>query len=150
MSVQGGKHARWPKTLTSLLRCLAGYLLASAIAGIIQVSFVLSSLDLAASGSDRWMAAGIWMLLAAFHSGIFGAPVAIAALAIAEWKGIYRPAYYVATGLSIAAAGFLAQLSSAQQSIGVSLYVLAALSTAGASAGFVYWLASGRRAGKWR
>lgn len=142
------KQSSWLSKLATIGRCTAGYLLASTVAGVVQVSFVLPPFELVAADSDRQIAAGIWMLLAALHSGIFGAPFALVALAVAEWKRAASPIYYLAAGFGIATLGFLAQISGHgfEQPLSVILYVLAAFLTAGLSAGLVYWLISGRHA----
>lgn len=133
----------------AVLRCVAGYILASLAAGIVQVAFVLPPYELVGAGADRLSAAGIWLLLATLHSGIFGAPFALVALAVAEWRCFTGPVYYAAVGFSMAMLGFLAQISGHgfTQPVMVLLYVLVAFTLAGVSAGLVYWLVSGRRAG---
>lgn len=138
--------------LAAIVRCTAGYVLACAVSGIIQVAFVLPPLELAGAGSDRQMAAGIWATLAAVHTGLFAAPFALVAMVIAEWRGFRDLTYYLATGSGIALLGFLAQLLGGgfEQPVMVTLYVLAACLTAGVGAGLVFWLAAGRRAGKRR
>jgi len=138
------------RTLAAIVRCTAGYIAACAIAGVVQVAFVLPPLELAGADTDRQMAAAVWALLAALHSGIFGAPFALAALVLAEWRGLKVPIYYLGAGFGIATLGFLAQMPPYEfmQPVVVPLFVLAALLTAGLSAGLVYWLISGRHAGK--
>lgn len=144
------RHSSWYRKFTAIARCLAGYVLASIASGVIQVSFVLPPLELLGADSDRQIAAGIWLLLATLHSGIFGAPFALVAIVVAEWKGFATPVYYVGAGLAIAALGFLAQVSGHgfDQPLPSILYVLTAFLAAGLSAGFVYWSVSGRHAGK--
>lgn len=133
----------------AVLRCVAGYILASLAAGIVQVAFVLPPHELISTSADRLTAAGIWLLLATLHSGIFGAPFAIVALAVAEWRCFRGPIYYAAAGFGMAMLGFLAQISGHgfDQPVMVLLYVLAAFTLAGIVAGLVYWLVSGRSAG---
>lgn len=143
---------RWYGRLATALRCVGGYLLASIACGVVQVSFVLPPLELITADTDRQIAAGIWMLLASLHSAIFGAPFALVALLVAEWKRLVNPIFYIAAGFSIAVLGFLTQISGYgfEQPLSVILYVLAAFLTGGMSAGLVYWLVSGRHAGKSR
>lgn len=133
----------------AVLRCLAGYILASLAAGFVQVAFVLPPYELVGASADRLTAAGIWLLLATLHSGIFGAPFALIALMVAEWRCFRGPIYYAATGFGMAMLGFLAQISGHgfAQPMMVLLYVLTAFTLAGVSAGLVYWLVSGRKAG---
>lgn len=133
----------------AVLRCLAGYILASLAAGIVQVAFVLPPHELIGASADRLTAAGIWLLLATLHSGIFGAPLALIALALAEWRCFRGQIYYMAAGFGMAMLGFLAQISGHgfEQPTMVLLYVLTVFTVAGISAGLVYWLVAGRKAG---
>lgn len=141
----------WRSTkLAVAVRCTVGYIFACLASGIVEVAFVLPPLELAGAATDRQIAAGVWMLLAALHSGIFAAPFALVALSLAEWKGFRRPPYYLATGFGIAALGFLGQISAQtfEQPVMVPLYVLLAFLSAGLGAGLVYWLVSGRHSGE--
>lgn len=132
------------------LRCLAGYILASVAAGLMQVAFVLPPYELVGADADRLTAAGIWLLLATLHSGIFGAPFGLVALVLAEWRRFRGPIYYAAVGFGIAMLGFLAQVSGQgfEQPTKVLLYVLTAFTVAGIGAGLIYWLVAGRKAGE--
>lgn len=140
--------------IATVLRCLAGYVIACMAASVVAVSFVLPPHELAGQGLDRLTAAGIWLLLATLHTAIFAAPFAAVALAVAEWRCLTSPIYYAAAGFGIAMLGFLAQISGAglPQPLMVTLYVLAALSVSGVIGGFVYWMLAGRGAGRrgWR
>ncbi|MCL4767823.1 MAG: hypothetical protein KJZ80_16470 [Hyphomicrobiaceae bacterium] len=136
--------------LAAIARCTAGYVLACAVSGAIQVAFVLPPLELVGAGPDRLAAAGIWALLATLHSGIFAAPFVLVGLVLAELKGLRSPAYYAAVGFGIAALGFLTQMTGHgfEQPIIVTLYVLTALVSAAVGGSLVYWLVSGRHAGR--
>lgn len=136
--------------LAAIFRCLAGYLAACVAAGLVQVSFVLPPHELVLAGADRLTAAGIWLLLATLHNGIFGAPFAILAIVVAESRSLKSPFYYAAAGFGISMLGFLAQISGHgfDQPMNVLLFLLAGFTAAGVIAGLVYWRLAGRRAGR--
>lgn len=140
--------------VAAILRCLTGYLVACLAAAVVEVSFVLPPYELVGAEADRLTAAGIWLLLASWQTAVFAAPFAAILIAVAEWRGLKSPFYYVGVGFGIAALGFLAQLSGIgfDQPVKVTLYVAAAFSVAGIVGGLVYWPLSGRKAGHrgWR
>lgn len=136
--------------ILSVLRVMVGFILACLAGGAVQVLFALTPADLMNRGADALAQAGQWSLLAAIHSAVFSAPFALVMVTLGEWRSIRGWLYYAASGVAIAAAGFIAQLSSegpGQPSI-VNNYALTAFLTAGFVAGNVYWLLAGRRAGR--
>lgn len=135
--------------ILSVLRVIVGFVLACLAGGAVQVLFAMTPADLASRGTDAVAQAGQWSLLAAIHSAVFSAPFVLVIVALGEWRRIRAWLYYAASGVAIAAIGFVAQLSSelpGQPSI-VNNYALTAFLTAGFVAGSIYWLLAGRRAG---
>lgn len=139
--------------IATFARVLIGFALASLTAGLVQVLFVMSPIQMVQLPSqaflERAAQAGVLALLAATHAAIFAAAFALIATGIGEWMRVRSLAYYVATGAIIAALGFSAQLASevAGQPTIFNTYAIAAFVTSGALAGLVYWLAAGRYAG---
>lgn len=139
--------------IATFARVLIGFALASLTAGLVQVLFVMSPVQMAQLPTqvfqERAAQAGVLSLLAATHAAIFAAAFALIAAGIGEWMRVHALAYYVATGAIIAALGFSAQLASevAGQPTIFNNYAIAAFITSGALAGFVYWLVAGRYAG---
>ena len=139
--------------IKTLARILAGFLLASFIAGLVQVMYVWTPAELASVPSAAFPAkAGNTLelaLLAATHSAIFGAAFALIAAGIAEWLSIRSIGYFLFAGTAIALLGFTAQYASevSGQPTILNNYALQAYLTAGFFAGLAYWLAAGHRAG---
>ncbi len=137
----------------TLLRVLAGFLLACLAAGLVQVLYVWTPAELAAVPSAAFPAkAGSTLelaLLAATHSAIFGAAFALIAAGISEWLSIRGIAYYLFAGTAIALLGFIAQYASeiSGQPTILNNYAFQAYLTAGFFAGLIYWLTAGHRAG---
>lgn len=140
--------------IATFARVLIGFALASLTAGLVQVLFVMSPVQMVQlptqAFQERAAQAGVLSLLAATHAAIFAAAFALIAAGIGEWMRIRSLAYYVATGAIIAALGFSAQLASevAGQPTIFNNYAIAAFITSGALAGLVYWLVAGRYAGR--
>lgn len=137
----------------TLIRAAGGFLLACFAAGLTQVLFVITPVQLATVPANefgvRAVDVVILALLAATHSAIFGAIFALIAIVIGEWLGIAMPIYYALTGAAIALLGLFAQYSSevtGQPTI-LNTYAFATFLAAGLAAGLVYWWAAGRRAG---
>ena len=139
--------------IKTLARILAGFLLASFIAGLVQVMYVWTPAELASVPTAAFPAkAGNTLelaLLAATHSAIFGAAFALIAAGIAEWLSIRSIGYFLFAGTAIALLGFTAQYASevSGQPTILNNYALQAYLTAGFFAGLAYWLAAGHRAG---
>lgn len=139
--------------IATFARVLIGFALASLTAGLVQVLFIMSPIQMvqlpAQVFQERAAQAGVLSLLAATHAAIFAAAFALIAAGIGEWMRVRALAYYVATGAIIAALGFSAQLASevAGQPTIFNNYAIAAFITSGALAGFIYWLVAGRYAG---
>lgn len=141
------------KTLT---RAFIGFILACLAAGLTTVLFVTTPGELISAPSGQFAEkAGqtlVWGLLAATHSAIFAAAFAFIAIGVGEWMRLRGFAYYMLAGLLIAALGYYAQYASeapGQPTI-LNSYAAAAFMTAGLVAGFVYWAAAGRYAGRSR
>ncbi len=141
------------RMLSGLLRIIFGFILASLVAGVATVAFVITPADIATLSAelrpDRLGNAGVLSLLAATHSAIFALPFALIAIAIAEWQSIRTWIYYVVVGIAIALGGFGAEYLSevgGQPSI-VNDYAARAFLTVGFFGGLAYWLVAGRMAG---
>jgi len=138
--------------LLSLLRILLGFATACLAAGLVQVAFVITPLEIAtlepAAIPDRLSGAGLLALFAATHSAVFSAPFALLAAAFAEWQGIRSWIYYALAGIAIALAGVLTQHASETGATTiVNDYALRAFLAAGFVAGLAYWVVAGRSAG---
>jgi len=136
-----------------LFRVLFGFTVASLVAGVATVAFVITPLDIATLPAelrpDRLSSAGTLSLLAATHTAIFSFPFALIALIVAEWRCIRSWVYYAIVGILIALAGFGAEYLNevgGQPSI-VNAYAIRAFLAVGFLGGIAYWLAAGRRAG---
>ena len=136
--------------VAAVIRCLTGYVLACIAAGLFQVAFVISPIDLLTADADRLTAVGIWLLLAVLHTGSFAAPFALIAIAVAEWKAITSRGYFAGIGIGIGIIAFLAQapVRASDQPLKVTVYILAACIASGLVAGLVYWLVAGRLSGR--
>jgi hypothetical protein len=141
------------RMLGTLLRVLLGFIIACLVAGVATVAFVVTPGDIAALPADalpeRLGNAGVLSLLAATHSAIFAFPLALIAIAIAEWFSIRSWIYYVIVGILIAIAGFCAvsYFEVEGQPTIVNDYALRAFLTVGVFGGLAYWLVAGRRSG---
>jgi hypothetical protein len=135
----------------SVLRVLLGFLVANLVAGVVQVLFVITPGELVTLGSDalieRLQGAGILALFAASQGAVFSAPLALIAIALAEWQRIRSVFFYVALGLAVAGAGFLAQwMGEAGATTIYNSYALTAYAVTGFAGGLAYWLLAGRNA----
>ncbi|MGD9785051.1 MAG: hypothetical protein AB7E80_08960 [Hyphomicrobiaceae bacterium] len=142
--------------IRAFLRTTFGFLVAMLAAGVIQVAFAVSPMELArlpeTIRADVLTSAGILSLAAATHAAIFSALFALVAIVLAEWRGQREWSYYALVGLMIAMAGFVAQYvteNAAQPTI-LNNYAFVAFATTGAFAGLIYWMFAGRSAGLWR
>ncbi len=136
-----------------MLRALFGFVLACLAAGLTVVLFIYTPAELAADpASNRAAEAGLLALAAATYSAVFAAPFALAGAVIGEWRRIGSWVYYALVGVVIAAIGFLAQYWSESGTEGsiVNNYAAMAFLVTGVVAGTVYWLVSGRSAGRGR
>jgi len=138
--------------VTSIFRVLFGLIAANLVAGVVQVLFVITPAELVGLGWDalieRLQAAGILALFAASQSAVFSAPLALIAIALAAWQRIRSIFFYVALGLAVAGAGFLAQyMGEGGATTIVNTYALTAYATTGFVGGLVYWWVAGRGAG---
>jgi hypothetical protein len=135
--------------LLRIARCLAGYVLACLVAGIVAIAFVIPPSELVTGSTERLNTVGIWMLLTAVHTAVFAAPFALVGLIYAERKSIRQAGYYIAFGWAVAAVAFLIQLLplGAGQPFKVTAYVVAAVLSAAVAGSFTYWLVAGCRAG---
>jgi hypothetical protein len=97
---------------------------------------------------ERLQAAGILALFAASQSAVFSTPLALIAIALAEWQRIRTVFFYAALGLALAGAGFLAQyMGESGSTTIVNTYALIAYAATGFAGGLVYWWIAGRGAG---
>lgn len=132
----------------SIFRVLFGFVAACLAAGFVQLAFSIPD-EVLTGDTERLILVGDLAARIATHSGVFAAPFALVAAAISEWQSIRTWVYHTLAGLAIAMAGFIALYSSevAGQPTIINNTALAAYLSAGAVAGFVYWLFSGRFAG---
>lgn len=138
--------------VTSVFRVLLGLIAANLVAGVVQVLFVITPAELVALGGEalieRLRAAGILVLFAASQSAVFSTPLALIAIALAEWQRIRSVFFYAALGLAVAGAGFLTQyMGEGSATTIVNTYALTAYATTGLAAGLVYWRLAGCGAG---
>jgi hypothetical protein len=136
----------------SIFRVLFGLIAANLVAGVVQVLFVITPAELMTLGGDalieRLQSAGILVLFAASQSAVFSAPLALIAIALAEWQRIRSIFFYVALGLAVAGSGFLAQyMGEGGATTIVNTYALTAYATTGFVAGIVFGWVAGRGAG---
>lgn len=133
----------------SLLRVLFAFLAACLAAAFVQVFFAFSPFQIA-SPDEGLSLLGVLSIIpkAMVQSMLFAAPFVLVAAAVAEWQGIQDWIYYTVVGVAIAFAGFTAlHMGESTDSTLLHDYALRAFLTAGAIAGFVYWMAGGRDAG---
>jgi hypothetical protein len=142
--------------LLRVLWILIGYLLACIAFALVLVAFVFTPAEFASlpasAGSGRLSMAGFQLLASSVQVVIFAAPLALVAVAMAEWRGIDEWIYYALVALLIAGVGFMAQYVSELQGAPtiVNNYAFTAFMTGGFIAGLVYWLMAGRRAAERR
>lgn len=139
--------------IATLVRVVAGFIAACLVAGLVQVCFVMTPVQLLSSPADVFVERlgqfGLLSLLAATHSAIFAAAFALIATGVGEWAGLRNLAYYLIAGTAIALLGFVAQFYSeaGNQPTIFNNYALKAYITAGFFSGLAYWLVAGRSAG---
>lgn len=139
------------RAILTIVRALIGFAAACFVAGIVQVSFIVTPAELAALPLDeRWQRlgiAGLWAVYAGNQAAVFAAPFALIAILYALWNKIGTVWYYLTCALIIAAIAFATQLaaeSPGQPSL-LNAYAMTAFAAAGAAAGLTYWLIAGRR-----
>lgn len=139
--------------LLSLLRVLAGFVLACIVAGIVATLYVRTPAEIAAVPASEFSTrAGDALTIAlsvATQAAIFSVAFALIAAGISEWLGLRNVLYWLAAGMGIALLGFFAQYASESpdQPTIFNSYALVAYVTAGFFGGLVYWLTAGRYAG---
>jgi len=142
--------------LLRVVSILIGFLLACTAFSLVLVAFVFTPAEFATlpdgEGGGRISMAGFQLLASAIQVVIFAAPLALVAIAMAEWRAIDEWIYYALVALLIAGVGFLAQYVSELQGAPtiVNNYAFTAFMTGGFVAGLVYWLVAGRSAGERR
>lgn len=132
--------------ISTILRVLAGFVLACLAAGYVQVFFAVTPVELIEAPDERLNYVFRWGLLAATQIAVFSAPFVLISALLSEWIGLRSFAYHAMIGMAIAVAGFgliHANESPTEASI-VNSYAMAAYLTSGFVGGFVYWLFSGR------
>ena len=135
--------------LLRVLLVLAGYVVACVAFALVLIAFVFTPAELVSADADRFSMAGLQLLASSIQVIMFAAPLALVAMAIAEWRGASDWIFYALAAMLIAGAGFLAQYASELQGAPtiVNNYALTAFMTGGFVAGVVYWLIAGRSAG---
>ncbi len=134
---------------STIFRVLFGFILACVVAGFTTVLFALGPAEISSGDPDRISKMMELVALTATHSAVFAAPFALLSAAISEWQEVRSFIYHVLTGLGIATAGFTAQYFSETPGAPsvANQYPLLAYGVTGLTAGIVYWLFAGRRAG---
>jgi len=96
---------------------------------------------------DRLAKASELATFVAAQAALFCAPFALVAIVVGELLGNRRLAFYLASGILIAALGFFAQHATEQagQPTIANAYALSAFLTSGFAGGLIYWLIAGRR-----
>lgn len=124
----------------ALGRFIAGFAVAVLVAGTVMAIFA-GSLPAASLSESAEL-----ILLLATHFAIFSAAFVLIAAGIAGWQNISSWVFFTCAGMSIALLGFAAQYSGELGS-GPSIlnnYAAIAYVTAGALAGYAYWLIAAR------
>jgi len=134
--------------LLRVLWVLAGYLVACVAFALVLVAFVFTPAELVSANADRFFMAGFQLLASSIQVIMFAALPALAATAIAEWRGTDDWIFYALAAMLIAGVGFMAQYASELQGAPtiVNNYAFTAFMTGGFVAGMVYWLIAGRSA----
>jgi hypothetical protein len=123
--------------LLSLLRVLAGFVLACIVAGIVATLYVRTPAEIAAVPASEFSTrAGDALTIAlsvATQAAIFSVAFALIAAGISEWLGLRNVLYWLAAGMGIALLGFFAQYASESpdQPTIFNSYALVAYVTAG-------------------
>jgi len=138
------------KFLASVIRVVIGIALACLAAALVQVLFAVTPKELMTAGDDRLLVAAKWTLLSATQFAVFSMPFALIAVIISEVMRLRSFAYFAIVAMAIAVAGFglIYSNESATEASIVNAYAMAAYLTSGFVGGFIYWLVSGRRAGR--
>ena len=137
----------------TLLRVLAGFVLASLTAGLVTVLFVTTPAEVLTQPASQLPATASetadLALLTATHVAIFSGAFVLIAAGLGEWFSIRSLPFYLIAGSAISLLGVFAQVSSevAGQPTVLNNYAIKAFLTAGFFAGFVYWIISGQFAG---
>lgn len=133
----------------ALFRIVFGLIVASLVAGAVQVLFALTPSELAVAGPDRWQIAGFFALQSSIFSAVFAAPLVLLIGVFSEIMRVRSFAFFVLAGVFVALAGF-ATLYSGEGPNDPTLansYAIAAYLTTGFMSGLAYWLVAGRFAG---
>lgn len=129
----------------TVIRVLAGFIVACLAAAATQVAFVKTT-DLLTVDLDQLGLAGLLVMAAATQILLFAGLFALVAIVAGEWQRIRNWAFYVLAGLAISIAGFI-WVYSTEVAWQPSNYGLAAFLVSGLAGGGIYWLLAGRYAG---
>lgn len=142
------------KLVTTLVRIIVGFVLASVAAGFVLVMFVNTPAEVLTQPARQLPETAEHILnltlLSATQSALFAAVFVLIVAVVGELFSIRRPIFYLLFGVVIAFLGFVEQYMSetlAEPTVWNS-YALAAFLTSGFFGGFVYWLAAGQFAGR--
>jgi hypothetical protein len=142
------------KFFVALVRVVTGFVLASIAAGLVMVLFVDTPARVLAQPASQLSEiasqTALLALLTATHDAVFAGAFVLIAAALGESFSLRSPAFYLVVGVAIAVLGLTAQAASevAGQPTILNTYAVSAFLAAGLVGGFVYWLASGRYAGR--
>ena len=142
------------KLVTTLMRIIVGFALASIAAGFVLVMFVNTPAEVLTQPARQLPETAEHVLnltlLSATQSALFAAAFVLIVAVVGELFSIRRPIFYLLFGVVIAFLGFVAQYTS--ETLGeptvLNTYALAAFLTSGFLGGFVYWLVAGQFAGR--
>ena len=133
--------------LGSFVRVLTGFLLGCIAAALIQVLYLPTTYQLAASADNTFPGSQVVerILLVATHIAIFSAAFALIMAGLSAWTGRGSLPYYLTSGTVIGLLGFVAQYASevASQPTIFNNSAVTAYLTSGFFAGLAYWLVAG-------
>ncbi len=132
--------------LGSVIRVVAGFLIACLVAGGVTVMFAVTPAELVDASAPYWEAVGGWMLYTATITAVFALPFAVLAIIWGEWLGIRSIVYYGMVGIVISILGFALIVMGESPSMPsvINFYAMGAFLVTGLAAGIFYWLFAGR------
>jgi hypothetical protein len=135
----------------TFLRILIGLVFAYLAAAATKILFAYPPGALQNMTPEQTSAIFSFIPKSATHMAIFSLPMALAVLAIGEWRRWRDWAFYAASAIILSLVGFFALYYNEPATQGWSLtssnYPLITFLTTGFVGGLVYWLFSGRLAG---
>lgn len=133
--------------IASVIRVLAGFVVACLAAGLTMVLFVYTPAQIVTElAGDQTPGVLLQWLGFFIRSAMFAAPFASIAVAYGEWRGVGSWLFYAIVAIVIAGIGFLAHVvaETGLRPTIVNGYAATAFAVTGLVAGLVYWLCAGR------